>query len=160
MIELEETHAIVAMFAYQEGAKRLLASEDGHGFVVAEEELLSTRKAGKQALNVGEGRARVAAPATGDRVAVIGDNRKLLVFKLDELPEMTRGRGVKLQSYNKGGLSDACVFAAQQGLEWIDSAGRSRAVPEWREHVGKRASSGRAAPRGFSRSGRFKDALG
>ncbi|MGE0045848.1 MAG: DNA gyrase C-terminal beta-propeller domain-containing protein [Hyphomonadaceae bacterium] len=160
MIELEETHAIIAVFAFEEGAKRFVASDDGYGFIVAQEELLSARKAGKQVLNPGGGKARVAAPADGDRVAVIGENRKLLIFKRDELPEMARGRGVKLQGYQKGGLSDAIMFAAADGLNWIDSAGRVRAVPEWKEHVGKRASAGRVAPRGFSRSGRFRDALG
>jgi topoisomerase-4 subunit A len=160
MIDLEESHAIVAMFAYAEGAKRFVASEDGYGFIVPEDELLSTRKAGKQALNVADSRARAAAPVIGDRVAVVGENRKLLIFKLDELPEMARGRGVKLQSYHDGGLSDVCTFSAQEGLAWIDSAGRVRTVPEWRDHVGKRGQSGRVAPRGFSRSGKFKDALG
>jgi topoisomerase-4 subunit A len=160
MIELEERHAIIAMFAFEEGARRLLAGDEGYGFVVKDEELLSTRKAGKQVLNVGEGRACVAAPAAGDRVAVIGENRKLLVFKADELPEMSRGKGVKLQSYKDGGLSDAVLFFAADGLSWIDSAGRVRAVPEWKDYVAKRATSGRIAPRGFSRSGKFKDALG
>ncbi len=161
MIELEEEHTIIALFAHEAGAKRFLASDDGYGFIVGEEELVSARKAGKQVLNLSAGaRAQVAAPALGDRVAVVGDNRKLLVFKRDELPEMARGKGVKLQSYQKGGLSDGVLFAANEGLSWVDGAGRVRAVPEWKDHVGKRASAGKTAPRGFSRSGRFRDTLG
>ncbi|MGE0829119.1 MAG: DNA topoisomerase IV subunit A [Hyphomonadaceae bacterium] len=161
MVELEEAHAIIAMFAYEQGKKRLMVSDDGYGFVVAQDEMLSARKAGKVVLNPGDGRARVAAPVEeGDRVAVLGDNRKLLVFKLSDVPEMARGRGVKMQSYHGGGLSDAMVFSAAEGLYWIDAAGRVRAVPEWKDFVGKRASAGRVAPKGFSRSGRFKDTLG
>jgi topoisomerase-4 subunit A len=161
MIDLEEAHAIVAMFPFDEGGKRLIASDDGYGFIVADEELVSTRRAGKQVMNPAEG-ARVGAAATvvGDRVAIIGENRKLLVIDLDEVPEMSRGKGVKLQSYKDGGLSDVLVFDKAEGLAWIDSAGRTRAVPEWPDYRGKRATSGRMAPRGFSRSGRFKDTLG
>ncbi|MBL8552371.1 MAG: DNA topoisomerase IV subunit A [Hyphomonadaceae bacterium] len=161
MIELEEQHTIVAMFAFEEGAKRLIASDDGHGFIVSDEELVSTRRAGKQVMNLSPGAlVRVATPAIGDRIAVIGDNRKLLIFDLSEAPEMPRGKGVKLQAYANGGLSDAVVFAKSEGLAWVDSAGRVRAVPEWSDYRGKRASAGKLAPKGFSRSGRFKDTLG
>jgi topoisomerase-4 subunit A len=157
MIELGEDQDILAMFPLAAGQKRLLASSDGYGFIVAEDELVATKKAGKQVLNPGDGaRAAVCAPVRGDHVAVIGDNRKLLVFALEELPEMGRGKGVKLQSYAQGGLSDAATFPAAEGLTWIDAGGRVRQTPEWREHLAKRAQAGKVAPKGFSRSGKFR----
>jgi topoisomerase-4 subunit A len=164
MIELSEDQDLIAMFAYRAGGKMLVASSDGYGFIVPEDEMVATKKAGKQVLSLGEGAfAQVCINAEGDQIAVIGENRKLLVFDRDDLPEMARGKGVKLQSYNeKGGLLgrgllDALVFESAVGLYWTDSAGRSRTVPEWREFKGKRAAAGKAAPRGFSRSGRFED---
>ena len=87
---------------------------------------------------------------------MIGDNGKVLIFKLDELPEMPRGKGVKLQSYREGGLRDALAFAEADGAAWIDPAGRTRVWPEWREWLGRRAASGKVAPRGFPASKRFR----
>ena len=156
-IELGDIDEVVAMFAYEEGAKRLVASHEGYGFVVPESEMLATKRSGKQILN---GRAMQAAKVEGDQVAVIGERKKLLVFPLAELPEMTRGKGVKLQSYHDRGLADVKVFDKEQGLTWEDSAGRIRAVPEWKDYRGKRASAGKVAPKGFSRSGRFSDVIG
>ena len=89
-------------------------------------------------------------------VATIGKNRKLLIFPLAELPEMPRGKGVKLQAYKDGGLADAIVFAKADGLSWIDSSGRVRTVPDWKDWIGKRAQAGLMAPKGFSRSGKFR----
>jgi topoisomerase-4 subunit A len=86
---------------------------------------------------------------------VIGENRKLVCFPLAEVPEMARGKGVKLQAYKDGGLADLTSFAEVDGLGWTDTSGRRRTLPEWREYVGKRASAGRLAPKGFPRSGRF-----
>ena len=95
---------------------------------------------------------------SGDHIAVIGTNRKLLIFALEDLPEMSRGKGVKLQAYKgKEMLADAKTFAAEDGLVVTDPAGRSRSFPEWREWLGKRAQAGRLPPRGFPRSGRFTD---
>ncbi len=156
MIELSEDQDLIALFALTAGAKMFVASTDGYGFIVSEDEMVATKRAGKQILSVsGVAYAQVCTAVEGDHVAVVGENRKLLVFPLDELPEMARGKGVKLQAYKDGGLSDAIVFAAADGLTWIDASGRTRVVAEWREHLAKRATSGRTAPRGFSRSGRF-----
>ena len=152
LIELGEQDSIVAFFPYQEKSRRLLVSRDGYGFLAPEEELLSTRKAGKQSLT---GEALLAAPVRGDRVAVISEGRKLLIFPLEALPEMPRGKGVKLISLREGGLADAITFAAAEGLSWTDAAGRNRSLPDWREWEGKRAQAGKLAPKGFSRSGRF-----
>jgi topoisomerase-4 subunit A len=96
----------------------------------------------------------------GDQVAVIGERKKLLVFPLSELPEMTRGKGVKLQSYHDRGLADVKVFDKAEGLTWEDGAGRVRQVPEWKDYRGKRGGAGKLAPKGFSRSGRFSDVIG
>jgi len=156
-IELGDIDEAVALFVYQEGAKRFVASNEGYGFIVAESEMLASKRSGKQVLT---GRAMAASPVNGEQVAVIGQNRKLLIFAITELPEMARGKGVKLQSYHDKGLSDAKVFSKEEGLTWEDSAGRVRQVAEWKDYKGKRGSAGRVAPRGFSRSGRFSDVIG
>ena len=134
----------------------MLASSAGYGFLVAEDELLANRRAGKAVLNVDGGESRLALEAAGDHLAVIGDNGKILVFPLSELPEMPRGKGVKLQAYREGGLRDGLVFAEAEGLTTVDPSGRRREWPEWREFLAKRASSGRVAPRGFPASKRFR----
>jgi topoisomerase-4 subunit A len=156
-IELGDIDEAVALFKYEEGAKCVVAGHEGYGFVVGHDEMLASKRGGKQILT---GRAMAAAQATGDQVAVIGQNRKLLVFPLSELPEMARGKGVKLQGYHDGGLCDVKVFAKAEGLTWEDSAGRVRQVAEWSEYRGKRGGAGKLAPRGFSRSGRFSDVIG
>jgi topoisomerase-4 subunit A len=156
-IELGDIDEAVALFVYEEGSKRVVASHEGYGFVVAESEMLASKRSGKQILN---GRAMQAAKVEGDQVAVIGERKKLLVFPLSELPEMTRGKGVKLQSYHDRGLADVKVFGKDEGLTWTDGAGRVRVVAEWKEFKGKRGGAGKVAPKGFSRSGRFSDVIG
>ena len=158
MLELDDRTEIVAVFPHRPGARRLIASTEGYGFLLPEAEAVAMRKAGKQVLTVGKGKAAFALPVEGDHLAVIGDNGKVLVFPLEELPEMPRGKGVRLQGYREGGLRDALVFRAEDGAAWIDAAGRTRAWPEWRDWAGRRASSGRAAPRGFPTSRRFRPA--
>ncbi|MGF1659265.1 MAG: DNA topoisomerase IV subunit A [Rubrimonas sp.] len=158
MIDLPNEDEIVALFRHAPGAKRLLASSAGDGFVAAETEMLAQTRAGKQVLNLAPGASvAVCAPVSGDAVAVVGDNRKLLVFGLDELPELGRGKGVRLQKYKDDGLSDAVVFWKGEGLIWRDPAGRTRTVAgaELAEYLGKRATAGRMAPRGFPRGNRF-----
>jgi topoisomerase-4 subunit A len=156
MIDLEDKTGLVAVFPLKPGARRVLASSAGYGFVVPEEELVANRKAGKQVLNVGDDEALVCLPVTGDHLALVGDNGKALIFPLAELPEMPRGKGVKLQNYREGGLRDATAFTAEQGASWIDSAGRTREWPNWKDWLGKRAASGKAVPKGFPASKRFK----
>ena len=156
MVDLPNEAAIVALFIHAPGRRRLVASSAGDGFVVAEEEVLAQTRAGKQSLNVRDGvRAVVCAPVEGDQVAVVGENRKLLVFPLTDLPEMGRGKGVRLQKYKDGGLSDARTFALAEGLTWLDPAGRTRTVTELDEWQGARASAGRMAPRGFPQDNTF-----
>jgi topoisomerase IV subunit A len=153
MLDLEDRVDIIDVFAHKPGRKRVLASKAGYGFVMPEEEAISFRRAGKQVLN---GEAVISLEVAGDHLAVIGDNGKVLIFPLAELPEMPRGKGVKLQSYREGGLRDAAVFRAEDGASWTDTAGRTRVWSDWRDWLGKRAGAGRLAPKGFPTSKRFR----
>ena len=158
MIDLPNEAQMVALFVHVPGGRLLVASEAGDGFILPEDEAVAQTRAGRQILNLKEGvRARVCRPLAGDHVAVVGENRKLLVFPTAELPEMGRGKGVRLQKYKDGGLSDAMTFDLADGLAWKDPAGRTRTVAgaELAEWVGARASAGRMAPRGFPRENRF-----
>jgi topoisomerase-4 subunit A len=156
MLDLDDKTALVSVFPQKPGARRLLASSGGYGFIAPEDDLVANRKAGKSVLNVDDGKAIICLPIEGDHVAVVGDNGKALIFPLDELPEMPRGKGVKLQSYREGGLRDALVFKSDVGAAWIDSAGRNRDWADWKEWLGKRAASGRIVPKGFPASKRFR----
>ncbi|MGJ8612187.1 MAG: DNA gyrase subunit A, partial [Octadecabacter sp.] len=156
MVDLPNEAEIVALFIHQPGNKLLLASSAGDGFVVPEDDVIAQTRAGKQVLNVrGDVRAHVCAAVKGDHIACVGENRKVLVFPLDELPEMGRGKGVRLQKYKDGGLSDATTFTLADGLSWLDPAGRTRTEVELGEWTAKRATAGRMAPRGFPRDNRF-----
>ena len=158
MVDMEEGQDIVELFVYRPGRKRVIASKKGDGFVVAEDDLIANTRKGKQVLNVsGTEEAKLIVPVDGDVVAVIGDNRKLLVFPLESLPEMARGKGVRLQKYKDGGLSDLKTFPSQTGLTWTDSSGRTytRTMPELAEWLGNRADAGRQPPTGFPRNNRF-----
>jgi topoisomerase-4 subunit A len=156
MIELDDKVKILDVFPFKAGRKRILASKLGYGFLMPEEEALANRKAGKQVLTVDAAGAAFCLEAVGDQLGVIGDNGKILIFPLEELPEMPRGKGVKLQAYREGGLRDALSFNAETGGYWIDSAGRRRDWTEWQAFVGKRAGAGKLAPKGFPTSKRFK----
>ena len=158
MVDIEETSDFVEMFVYQPGRKLLIASTASYGFVVPEEEVIASTRKGKQVLNVSEGEeARCIVPVDGDMVATVGDNRKLLVFPLSEVNEMTRGKGVILQRIKDGVLSDVRVFASDAGLTWLDSAGRTftLAGDDLAEWMGQRAQAGKVVPKGFPRSNKF-----
>jgi topoisomerase-4 subunit A len=162
MIELEENHDVAEIFAHEPGRKLLVASTAGYGFIVLEDECVASTRKGKQVLNVSEPEeARLAVPAEGDHVATVGENRKLLVFSLDEVNEMTRGKGVILQRFKDGKLADARVFKKSDGLTWLDSAGRTFTLSwsELKDWVGVRAQAGRIAPKGFPRSNSFGPAF-
>jgi topoisomerase-4 subunit A len=155
MIELDDKERILAVFPHRPGRKRILASKAGYGFVALEDEAVAFRRAGKQVLNCeGEG-AALCLEASGDCLALIGDNGKILIFPVAELPEMPRGKGVKLQSYREGGLRDGLVFAAAEGASWIDGGGRRRAWLDWRDWQGRRGAGGKLAPRGFASNRKF-----
>lgn len=156
IVDLPNEADVVDLIIHKPGAKLLLASSSGDGFVVGEDEVVAQTRTGKQVLNVrGDVRAKVCHRVRGDAVACVGENRKVLVFALDELPEMGRGKGVRLQKYKDGGLSDVTTFLRAEGLSWLDPAGRTRTETELTEWTGKRASAGRMAPRGFPRDNKF-----
>ena len=157
-IDLEQEADLVRVFSYQGARKLLLASAHGRGFVVSEDECVANTRKGKQVLNVAppDG-ARALAVVEGELVATIGENRKLVIFPIDQVPEMSRGRGVRLQRYRDGGLSDVKTFRAEQGLSWTDAAGRefSLTLKEFADWRGNRADAGRLAPKGFPRTNTF-----
>ncbi|MGE5539102.1 MAG: DNA topoisomerase IV subunit A [Gemmatimonas sp.] len=155
MVDLGNDDDIVALFVHKPGRKLLVASSDGRGFIVNEDEVLAQTRAGKQALNVKDGvTAKAAVPAEGDHVAVIGDNRKLLIFGLDEVPEMARGRGVILQKYGDGGLADVKVFTKKEGLTWRQGE-KEKIETDLRDWLGKRSQAGRLPPQGLARQKSF-----
>jgi topoisomerase-4 subunit A len=155
MIDLGNDQDIVNLLIHKPGRKLLVAASDGRGFVVEENEVIAQTRNGKQALNLKDKVvARACVPAEGDTVAVVGENRKMILFPLKELPVMARGRGVTLQRYKDGGLSDATVFTKSEGLSWKlgDNTRTETALADW---IGKRGQAGRLAPRGFAKANKF-----
>ena len=156
--DLEQEAEPITVFRYQGGRKFLVGSAQGRGFVITEDECLGNTRKGKQVLNVSApDKACALTVVDGDMVAAIGENRKMVVFKLDQVPEMARGRGVRLQRFRDGSLSDLTTFKAQDGLTWFDSAGRAfsltmKELVDWR---GNRSDAGRLAPKGFPRTNKF-----
>lgn len=156
MIDLPNDQDIVGLFVHDPERKLIVASADGRGFQVAEKDVVAQTKAGKQVLNLSPGvEAAICATAEGDMVAAIGENRKLLVFPLAQVPEMSRGRGVILQRYKDGGLADVKTFAMAEGLTWSIGSGRKRTETNLDPWLGNRAGSGRLPPNGFPRSNKF-----
>ncbi|MEM7239536.1 MAG: DNA topoisomerase IV subunit A, partial [Pseudomonadota bacterium] len=158
MVDLPNDETVLSLFVHRPGRRLLVASSAGDGFIVGENDVVAQTRTGRQVLNVRDDiRSVVCAEVAGDHIAVVGQNRKLLVFPISELPEMTRGKGVRLQKYKDkdGRLSDAVCFTAEDGLTWHDPAGRTRTERELGEWIGKRASAGRMAPRGFPQDNRF-----
>ncbi|WP_432448817.1 DNA topoisomerase IV subunit A [Aliiroseovarius marinus] len=166
MVDLPNEAEIVDLFIHKPGRKRLVASNEGNGFVVTEDDVLAQTKNGKQVLNVGEAKAKICAPVEGDHVAIISENRRLLVFPVAEVNEMTRGKGVRLQKYNSargkqgileldGGLSDVKTFTLEEGLSWPATGDRTRTESDMSPWLGKRAGVGKAPPHGFPRNNKF-----
>ncbi|MBO9589647.1 DNA topoisomerase IV subunit A [Devosia sp.] len=158
MVDMEEGQDIVELFVYRPGAKRIIASSAGYGFIVPEDDLIANTRKGKQILNVSlPEEARLIVPCDGDRVATVGENRKLLVFPIAQLATMSRGKGVRLQRYKDGGISDIKTFYAADGLTWTDSSGRTYSKPteELTDWLADRATAGRQPPTGFPRNNKF-----
>ena len=156
MLDLGNDQDVVALAVHRPGGKLLVAASDGRGFVVAEDDVVAQTRQGRQVLNpAAAAEAQVCIPVAGDAVAVIGTNRKMLIFELAELPEMSRGRGVILQRYRDGELGDVKTFARSQGLTWVTPSGRTYTETDLLAWQGKRGAAGRLAPRGFNRSHRF-----
>ena len=157
-IDLEQEHDLVAVFRHQGGRKFLVASAQGRGFVVTEDECVANTRKGKQVLNVKPpDAARALAVVEGDLVASIGENRKLVIFPLDQVPELARGRGVRLQRYKDGALSDVKTFKGGEGLTWIDGGGRvfTQSMKELGAWRGNRADAGRVRPDRFLTNNKF-----
>ena len=156
MADLGVNDNVCAMFVFEKGAKYVVSSDCGHGFVIDESHLLAQTRNGRKILNLAEGeKAAFCKKITGDMVAVVGENRKLLVFKLEEIPSMARGRGVALQKYQAGGkLSDIQIFKEEDGFCYNRSGGvaNEKELLTW---LGHRAQVGRLVPFGFPKSNKF-----
>jgi topoisomerase IV subunit A len=145
----------VLLAVHRPDGRVLLASSAARGFIAEEAAMTTQTRAGKQVLNLDQGeRLVLGCPAEGDHVATVGTNRKLLVFPIGQLPVMSRGKGVLLQRYRGGALSDACVISLAEGLSWPSSRG-SRTVTDVAPWLGRRGQTGRVAPHGFPKSNRF-----
>jgi topoisomerase IV subunit A len=158
MVDLEEGADFIAAFPYKAGSKLLVVASDGRGFIVPADEVTANTRKGKQILNLdAPATTVVCTDAQGDHVAIIGENRKLLIFPVKQVPEMTRGKGVRLQRYKDGGVSDAKVFTLKEGLTWKDTSGRTWTVAkeDLRDWMGDRTEAGRLPPKGFPKSNRF-----
>ncbi|UUX50410.1 DNA topoisomerase IV subunit A [Nisaea acidiphila] len=156
MIDLGNEEDIVAILPHSAGQRLLLASTDGRGFIVNSDDVIAQKKAGKQVLNPGgSAKAQVCLPVEGDLIAVVGTNRKLLVFETSEVPEMARGKGVILQRYRDGKLGDITFLKAEEGLSWSLQGGRTRTETDLTTWRGKRAGAGKMPPTGFPRPARF-----
>ena len=167
MVDLPNDVEIVDLFIHKPGRKLLVASNDGNGFVVAEEDVLAQTRSGKQVLNVKDALAQIVEPVEGDHVAIVSKNGRFLVFPVAELPEMGRGKGVRLQKYNMargrqgtleldGGVSDVTTFNWAEGLSWEMGGGKTRHDPDLSEWLGKRAGVGKRPPYGFPRNMKFR----
>ena len=168
IVDLPNDADVVDLMIHRPGERLIVASSDGDGFIVPADEVVAQTRAGKQVMNLGDGAVMAACvPVAGDHVAVASKNRKLLVFPLAELPEMTRGKGVRLQKYNMtrgrqgvleldGGLSDLTTFTLAEGLSWPMPNGNTRTETGIAEWVAKRAGVGRAPPHGLPRDNRFR----
>ncbi|RWK43141.1 DNA topoisomerase IV subunit A [Mesorhizobium sp.] len=158
IVDMDNDQDIVTAFVHDPKRKLLLVSHDGNGFVVPEEEVVANTRKGKQVMNVkAPDEAQRCVPVAGDHLAIVGENRKMLVFPLAEIPEMGRGKGVRLQKYKDGGVLDLKTFTLASGLSWQDSADRTftKSREELVEWIGARASAGRMVPKGFPRTGKF-----
>ncbi|MBA3447706.1 MAG: DNA topoisomerase IV subunit A [Pseudaminobacter sp.] len=158
IVDMENDQDIVTAFVHNPMRKLLLVSREGYGFIVPEAEVSANTRKGKQVMNVkAPDEAQRCVAITGDHLAIIGENRKMLVFPLADIPEMTRGKGVRLQKYQDGGVLDVKLFALDAGLSWQDSADRTfvKTREELFEWIGNRAAAGRMVPKGFPRTGKF-----
>lgn len=156
VVDLGNDQDVVNLFVHDPERTLLVAATTGHGFLVEEADVVAATRGGKQVLNVsGEAEAQVCIVVTGDTVAAMGENRKLLLFPLDQLPTMARGRGVKLQRYKDGGLSDVTTFRYKDGLAVPEGSGRIRTFTDLKDWRGERAQAGRLPPKGFPRRNRL-----
>ncbi|WP_336279343.1 DNA topoisomerase IV subunit A [Bartonella sp. CB175] len=158
LIDMDDGDDILTAFVHNAQEKRLLVSSYGNGFIVPEAEVISNTRKGKQVMNVKlPDKVKLCVLVEGDHIAVVGENRKMLIFSIQAIPEMNRGKGVRLQRYRDGGICDAKTFNLSEGLDWQDAAERNfnRQADELTEWIGMRAGIGRLVPKGFPKSGKF-----
>jgi topoisomerase-4 subunit A len=166
MVDLPNEADIVDMFVHKSGMRLLVASAEGNGFVVPEDDVIAQTRTGKQVLNVKDTAAKICHRVNGDHVAVASENAKLLVFSLDDLPEMGRGKGVRLQKYKSargrqgtleidGGLADVTTFPMADGLSWAMGGGKTRTEPDMSDWKAARGSMGKRPPYGFPKNNKF-----
>ena len=152
LFDIEEEHSVINIFTYEKDKKIILSSSLGNGFIIKHQDMLSSRKSGKAILNIKEGeRASFCKHVDGSHIAIIGENKKMLIFSLDELPEMSKGKGVRLQKYKDSEVLFIKTFNPKEGLIIEDSGGRKRVYSDTNDWIGKRAQSGRLVPKGFPR---------
>lgn len=158
LVDMDNDQDILTAFVFKPDEKLLLVSHMGNGFIASGSDIVATTRKGKQIMNVKlPDETKLCIPVNGDHVAIVGENRKLLIFPLSEIPEMSRGKGVRLQRYKDGGVSDINTFNLSEGLNWRDTADRTftKQADELVEWLGTRAGAGRMVPKGFPRSGKF-----
>ncbi|WP_455478281.1 DNA topoisomerase IV subunit A [Bartonella sp. B10] len=158
LVDMDNEHDILTAFVYNAQGKRLLISSCGNGFIISEPEVIANTRKGKQVMNVKfSDKVKLCIPVEGDYVALVGENRKMLIFSVEQIPEMSRGKGIRLQRYKDGGIVDAKTFNLAEGLSWQDTADRifSRKADDLIEWMGMRAGIGRLVPKGFPKSGKF-----
>ena len=159
MADLEDGADIVAAFPYRSGLKLLLVGSEGRGFIAPTDELIANTRKGRNVMTLDPPtKLAVCTEATGNHVAIVGENRKLLIFPINQVPEMPRGKGVRLQRYRDGGVSDAKVFALKDGFTWRDSSNRTWTVGngDLKDWIANRAEAGRLPPKGFPKNNRFE----
>ncbi|UNE55216.1 DNA topoisomerase IV subunit A [Bartonella machadoae] len=160
LVDMDDDHDLLTAFVYNAQEKLLLVSSHGNGFIVSAAEVIANTRKGKQVMNVkSPDKVKLCVPVKGDHIAVVGENRKMLVFAIEQIPEMIRGKGVRLQRYKEGGIVDAKTFNLSEGLSWQDTAERcfNRQADDLIEWMGMRAGSGRLVPKGFPKSGKFNN---
>ena len=153
MIDLEDGEEIVSIHPFDKNKNILIASKLGNGFVASHNDILSNRKTGKQVLNLSEGdKAKISSEIKGKDIAVIGENKKMLIYSLSEIPIMSKGKGVKLQRYKDGNLAGIISFNIADGLNIIDKNGRNRFFEDINDWIGRRGQAGKKVPKGFPRN--------
>ena len=153
LIDLHDGDKIISLYSFKQKDELIIASKNGYGFIVSFDDLISNRKGGKQILNLSnDDIAMSSAKLEGTHIAVIGENKKMVIFGKEELPRMTRGKGVKLQKYKEGNLKSVLSFSYEKGLNIIDKNGRSRHFDDIENWLGKRGQAGKKVPKGFPRN--------
>ena len=153
LIDLHDGDKIISLYSFKQKDELIIASKNGYGFIVSFDDLISNRKGGKQILNLSnDDIAMSSAKLEGTHIAVIGENKKMVIFEKEELPRMTRGKGVKLQKYKEGNLKSVLSFSYEKGLNIIDKNGRSRHFDDIENWLGKRGQAGKKVPKGFPRN--------